>query len=139
VDEAAFLDALSQCEGPHLAAGTTVADHNRFHDDLSTYTGVYAAGGPDTSEKSKLDLSEIMDRSESDVRGRKIDARQPSGRSFRWKQAAPHDEEMQGTYKEPGQHAYRQQAPAPPPPARSPSRRDQAKGAMAALLGRIGK
>ena len=66
------MDALSHCQGPALAAGTTVAEENRFHDDFSTYTGQYRHGGPDTASKAGLNLAEIMDRSDCDVRGRKI-------------------------------------------------------------------
>ena len=69
-DTAMFLEELSQARGPMVAG--TVAEANRFHDDHSTYTGVYKAGGPDIHSKTNLDLSEIMDRSDYDVRGRKL-------------------------------------------------------------------
>mmetsp|Transcript_10819 Transcript_10819/g.15126 ORF Transcript_10819/g.15126 Transcript_10819/m.15126 type:complete len:149 (+) Transcript_10819:79-525(+) len=46
----------------------TKADYNKFHDDKSTYTGVYAKGGPTNVDGSK-DLSGVLDRTEADVRG----------------------------------------------------------------------
>ena len=56
------------------AGGPTVkctkTDYVKFHDDKSTYTGVYSRGGPTNVDPSK-DLSSLLDRSEADVRGRK--------------------------------------------------------------------
>eukprot|EP00747_Dinoflagellata_sp_TGD_P130643 gnl/TRDRNA2_/TRDRNA2_174853_c1_seq1.p1 gnl/TRDRNA2_/TRDRNA2_174853_c1~~gnl/TRDRNA2_/TRDRNA2_174853_c1_seq1.p1 ORF type:complete len:291 (-),score=78.48 gnl/TRDRNA2_/TRDRNA2_174853_c1_seq1:390-1190(-) len=40
---------ISESSGPLMQA--TQADYVKFHDDKSTYTGVYAKGGPDCSEK----------------------------------------------------------------------------------------
>lgn len=51
----------------------TKADYVKFHDDKSTYTGVYAKGGPtnvDTGAGGKIsDLSQLADRTKADVRG----------------------------------------------------------------------
>ena len=51
----------------------------RFYYDTSTYTGVHAKGGPvvidriyDGEVTGKIDLSQLCDRSVSDVRGRKV-------------------------------------------------------------------
>lgn len=47
----------------------------QFHDDKSTYTGVYASGGPTNVEKAKLGgLAYLLDRSPADVRGVKMQA-----------------------------------------------------------------
>ncbi|KAK9829714.1 hypothetical protein WJX72_007506 [[Myrmecia] bisecta] len=56
-----------------LAAGgpktqATKADFVKFHDDKSTYTGVYANGGPTNVDGNK-DLKSLCDRSSADVRG----------------------------------------------------------------------
>ncbi|MEW5300206.1 MAG: hypothetical protein WDW38_003045 [Sanguina aurantia] len=79
-----FLTALSLCadkKGVKLEdmarellavggpiANATRADAVRLHDDKSTWTGVYANGGPSTVDPSK-DLSVHLDRSQSDIRG----------------------------------------------------------------------
>ena len=51
----------------------TKADYVKFHDDKSTYTGVYARGGPTTVDAGKggmiSDISQTCDRSAADVRG----------------------------------------------------------------------
>jgi len=46
----------------------TKADFVKFHDDKSTYTGVYARGGP-TNVDNNITLSNLADRSASDARG----------------------------------------------------------------------
>jgi len=51
----------------------TRANYVKFHDDKSTYTGVYARGGPSAIEASK-GLAAYADRSAADVRGVKISA-----------------------------------------------------------------
>lgn len=83
-----------QCSGPKLNA--TVPDQVRFHDDQSTYTGVYARGGEykptllyqshwgthlgrllrnrtfcpgPTNIDNAITLSNLADRSDADVRG----------------------------------------------------------------------
>jgi len=51
-------------------ANATQADHVKFHDDKSQYTGVYKAGGPSTIDRDSANLSGIVDRRvDSDVRG----------------------------------------------------------------------
>lgn len=51
----------------------TKADFVKFHDDKSTYTGVYARGGPTTVDAGRggqvSDISQICDRTKADVRG----------------------------------------------------------------------
>ena len=68
-------DALVQkivSHGGATYAGTK-ADYVKFHDDKSTYTGVYARGGPTTVDAGKggmiSDISQTCDRSAADVRG----------------------------------------------------------------------
>eukprot|EP00961_Rhodomonas_salina_P009324 126729-Rhodomonas_salina.3 len=52
----------------------TVAEPNKFHDDKSLYTGVYANGGPSNVDTDKIsDISQLMDRSPADARGVKKD------------------------------------------------------------------
>lgn len=53
----------------------TKTENVRFYDDKSSYTGVHKQGGPTIIDKNKTqfsDLSEIVDRSEYDVRGVKL-------------------------------------------------------------------
>jgi len=45
----------------------------RLHDDTSTYTGVYAQGGPTTVDED-TSLNNLLDRSDADVRGVKTGA-----------------------------------------------------------------
>jgi hypothetical protein len=50
----------------------TKTDYVKFHDDKSTYTGVYAKGGPSTVDAGNTmisDISQLCDRTEADVRG----------------------------------------------------------------------
>lgn len=53
-------------EGPQSNA--TQAEFVKFHDDQSTYTGVYARGGPTNVDGNK-DLSSLCDRTPADNRG----------------------------------------------------------------------
>lgn len=41
----------------------------RLHDDKSSYTGVYAQGGPSTIDSNAGGLAGHLDRKEADVRG----------------------------------------------------------------------
>ena len=41
----------------------TFADSVRLHDDKSTYTGVYKAGGPTTTDYEKMSMNNLCDRS----------------------------------------------------------------------------
>ena len=64
--------SIAAIRGPTVSG--TVADPNRFHDDKSTYTGVYAKGGPTKIDHhNDINLSNMMDRSKTDVRGVKAD------------------------------------------------------------------
>lgn len=50
----------------------TKADYVKFHDDKTTYTGVYAKGGPTTVDAGKgkvSDISQLCDRTKANVRG----------------------------------------------------------------------
>jgi len=62
-------EAICSCPGPQAHA--TKADYVKFHDDKSTYTGVYAKGGP-TNVDHKITLSNLLDRSDADARGVKV-------------------------------------------------------------------
>lgn len=66
-----IVDLVVNSSGPVLAG--TKAEAVRLHDDKSSYTGVYAKGGPtnvDTGAGGKIsDLSQLADRSKADVRG----------------------------------------------------------------------
>ncbi len=54
--------------GPSLNG--TFAEGCRLHDDKSTYTGVYKAGGPTTIDYEKMAMSQLCDRSKkASVRG----------------------------------------------------------------------
>lgn len=59
------------CGGAGPASSGTVAQANKFHDDKSLYTGVHAKGGPSTID-NRITLSNLSDRTDSDVRGRKV-------------------------------------------------------------------
>ena len=51
----------------------TQAQANKFHDDKALYTGVHAKGGPSTIDTDKVaDIGNLLDRTEADVRGRKV-------------------------------------------------------------------
>jgi hypothetical protein len=67
--------------GPTTNAATR-AESNRFHDDVSSYTGVYKAGGPTTigngGDGAVITLSNLADRSAYDIRGRKIEKPSPT-------------------------------------------------------------
>lgn len=50
----------------------TKTEKIKWHDDKTSYTGVYARGGPSTLDIGKTvirDISELCNRSEADVRG----------------------------------------------------------------------
>lgn len=70
-DPAEYTEKLLAAGGPVYAG--TKAEANKFHDDKSLYTGVYAAGGPSNVDKDKIsDISQTCDRSAADVRGTKM-------------------------------------------------------------------
>ena len=69
------LEAIKEVIEKHGAAtyAGTKADYVKFHDDKTTYTGVYARGGPTTVDAGRggmiSDISQTCNRSEADVRG----------------------------------------------------------------------
>merc|ERR1719359_2419700 len=67
---------ISESLGPVLQA--TQADYVKFHDDKSTYTGVYARGGPDNREQG--DFYENMRPGMHS--GGVADANRPGGAGF---------------------------------------------------------
>jgi len=65
---------VASSKGPILQG--TKADAVKFHDDKSLYTGVYAQGGPSTVDAGNgkiSDISQLCDRTDADVRGRKVE------------------------------------------------------------------
>ncbi len=65
--------SVADLESELLASGgpktdATKADFVKFHDDKSTYTGVYAKGGPTNVDGNK-DISQLCDRTTANVRG----------------------------------------------------------------------
>jgi hypothetical protein len=61
---------ITSAGGPKFEG--TKADFVKFHDDKSTYTGVYAKGGPtnvDVGSGKISDISQLCDRTGADVRG----------------------------------------------------------------------
>jgi len=74
--EADIVATLVLCDGPIL---TATKGQSRFHDDKSTYTGQYVHGGPDVRVQSN-DLSNLLDRSDANVRGvKKADITEEEG------------------------------------------------------------
>jgi len=65
--------AIIASGGPSFA-GATRPDAVRFHDDKSTYTGIYLNGGPSTTGDGPMELHNLLDRSPADVRGVKYDS-----------------------------------------------------------------
>ena len=73
ISEAELESIIVQTGGPHFHG--TKAQSVKLHDDKSTYTGVYAHGGPSTIDvgNGKIsDISQLCDRTAADVRGRKL-------------------------------------------------------------------
>lgn len=70
IDYSALVAQVCEKGGPTFTG--TKADYVKFHDDKSLYTGVYAKGGPtnvDVGGGHISDISQICDRTGSDVRG----------------------------------------------------------------------
>jgi Ca2+-binding EF-hand superfamily protein len=61
IEEDEIKEIVAGCQGPRR--NSTTPDYCRLHDDKSTYTGVYAKGGPQTVDKSSPDLARLLDRS----------------------------------------------------------------------------
>ena len=59
VPAADFVATVAATE-PHVRG--TVAAPVKWHDDRSTYTGVYAHGGPSTVDKHGISLQDVVDR-----------------------------------------------------------------------------
>ena len=66
------IEAAVKGHGGATYSGTK-ADYVKFHDDKSTYTGVYAKGGPSVVDVGKggniSDISQTCNRQAADVRG----------------------------------------------------------------------
>ncbi len=66
------IEGAIAAHGGATYAGTK-ADYVKFHDDKSTYTGVYAKGGPSVVDVGKggkvSDISQTCNRGAADVRG----------------------------------------------------------------------
>jgi hypothetical protein len=58
VPEDDVFKKVSKCKGPRRNSNTP--DYCRLHDDKSTFTGVYARGGPDVMDGGKPDLAKIL-------------------------------------------------------------------------------
>ena len=71
VSEDELSKAIIASGGPHFQG--TKAEFNKFHDDKSLYTGVYAKGGPTNVDAGRggqvSDISQTCDRTSADVRG----------------------------------------------------------------------
>jgi hypothetical protein len=63
------MELIAASPGP--IAHATRPDFVKFFDDKTTYTGVHLRGGPTTSD-NRITLSNLLDRSPSDHRGRKF-------------------------------------------------------------------
>lgn len=72
VGEDAVISKVAASKGPVLKG--TRAEKVALHDDKSLYTGVYAKGGPTNVDTDKYrHLDQLLDRSDADVRGRKLE------------------------------------------------------------------
>ena len=70
VDLAVICEKLAASTGPRLQG--TKAQKVELHDNKSTYTGVYAKGGPSTYDKGNnkvVDLSDLANRKQANLRG----------------------------------------------------------------------
>ena len=68
VDVSVIEEKLKSSGGPQFKG--TKTEYVKMHDDKSTYTGVYAKGGPTNVDKHNvIDISQTCDRSGADVRG----------------------------------------------------------------------
>ena len=70
-DSGTIKEKIISSGGPQFQG--TKTDYVKFHDDKSTYTGVYAKGGPTNVDTGKnglvSDISQTCDRSKADPRG----------------------------------------------------------------------
>jgi len=51
---------VAACSGPRR--NSTTPEYVKWHDDKTTYTGVYGRGGPVTVDKSIPDLAKLLSR-----------------------------------------------------------------------------
>ena len=71
ISQTQIQQMVASSQGPILTG--TKAEAVKYHDDKSLYTGVYAHGGPSTVDTDKVaDISQLLDRTEADVRGQKL-------------------------------------------------------------------
>ena len=71
-------ELLGKCTSGPIFHGTK-AEKVALHDDKSSYTGVYAKGGPTTVDKGKgvvSDLSDLANRKDANIRGVNNDIKQ---------------------------------------------------------------
>ena len=70
ITKAELVKRIEAVGGPKFQG--TKAEYVKFHDDKSTYTGVHVNGGPSTVDAGNgmiSDISQLCDRTGSDVRG----------------------------------------------------------------------
>lgn len=60
IPEKHVFDMVCESQGPHT--NTTPTDFVRLHDEPSMYTGVYARGGPDPTQRTSIDLQSLLRR-----------------------------------------------------------------------------
>ena len=78
IEEFNELEAVMLASGGKKKLSGTKAQANKFHDDKNLYTGVHANGGPSTKDDKINDLSQLLDRTEADVRGVKKEKPEPN-------------------------------------------------------------
>ena len=72
-EQMADLEAVILASEGKTLIGTK-AQANKFYDDKDQYTGVHAHGGPSVIDTDKVaDIGQILDRTEADIRGVKVD------------------------------------------------------------------
>ena len=77
VSHGALVHAIVSSRGPSLH-NVSRAENVALHDDRSMYTGVHSQGGPTTVDTyASVKLEHLLDRSDADVRGRKMDYTDP--------------------------------------------------------------
>ena len=62
-DEEEVLKQVAVCPGPRRNSVVGVPEYTRLHDDKSTYTGVYARGGPQVVDDIVPDLAKLLSTS----------------------------------------------------------------------------
>ena len=64
-----YCDLISSFSDNGPVYSGTKTESVKLHDDKTTYTGVYAKGGPSTIDNENGDLSNLLNRKEATVRG----------------------------------------------------------------------